>query len=100
MTIRACRTTAAVLVNHMWSLVPSGGSLPESVWRSRHRFLVGLTFFHVMIIALAGLLLGKRWELGLAGFSEDDNGLHVLGAAMIAALSSTPPCCRRPGGPL
>ena len=45
---------ASGLLSRLWSLIPSGGSLPESVWRARHRFLVGLTFFHVVIIALAG----------------------------------------------
>ena len=69
-------------LRRLWSVVPSGGSLPESVWRSRHRFLVGLTFFHVVVIALAGVLLGKRWELGLAGFIQDDNGLHVIGGLL------------------
>src|SRR3989449_710685 len=85
------------LLRRLWSLVPSGGSLPENVWRARHRFLVGLTFFHVVIIALAGFVLGKRWELGLAGFLQDDNGLHVLGEAMIVAFFGTLACWRRAG---
>src|SRR3989454_10990960 len=85
------------LLRRLWSLVPSGGSLPESVWRARHRFLVGLTFFHVVMIALAGFVLGKRWELGLAGFLQDDNGLHVLGEAMIVAFFGTLACWRRAG---
>ena len=84
-------------LRRLWSLVPSGGSLPESVWRARHRFLVGLTFFHVVMIALAGFVLGKRWELGLAGFLQDDNGLHVLGEAMIVAFFGTLACWRRAG---
>ena len=85
------------LLRRLWSLVPSGGSLPENVWRARHRFLVGLTFFHVVMIALAGFVLGKRWELGLAGFLQDDNGLHVLGEAMIVAFFGTLACWRRAG---
>src|SRR2546422_2651878 len=97
MTIRACRTTAAVLVNHMWSLVPSGGSLPESVWRARHRFLVGLTFFHVVIIALAGPVLGKHWELSFHALLDDDSALHVLGEALVVALFGVLACWRRAG---
>src|SRR2546427_2519436 len=65
MTTRLRRTAAAAFLNRLWSLVPSGGSLPEGVWRARHRFLVGLTFFHVLIIALAGPVLGKQVELSL-----------------------------------
>src|SRR5256712_13819884 len=97
MTIRACRTTAAVLVNPMWSLVPSGGSLPESVWRARHRFLVGLTFFHVVIIALAGPVLGKHWELSFHALLDDDSALHVLGEALVVALFGVLACWRRAG---
>ena len=97
MTIRACRTTAAVLVNRMWSLVPSGGSLPESVWRARHRFLVGLTFFHVVIIALAGPVLGKHWELSFRALLDDDSAVHVLGEALVVALFGVLACWRRAG---
>src|SRR2546422_2059055 len=97
MTIRACRTTAAVLVNRMWSLVPSGGSLPESVWRARHRFLIGLTFFHVVIIALAGPVLGKHWDLSFRALLDDDSALHVLGEALVVALFGVLACWRRAG---
>src|SRR5712664_3978759 len=97
MTLRACRTTAAVLVNRMWSLVPSGGSLPESVWRARHRFLIGLTFFHVVIIALAGPVLGKHWDLSFRALLDDDSALHVLGEALVVALFGVLACWRRAG---
>ena len=40
------------LLKRLWSLVPSGGSLPEHVWRGRYKFLVGLTWFHAVIITL------------------------------------------------
>ena len=72
---------AASLLRRLWSLVPSGGSLPENVWRARHRFLVGLTFFHVVIIALAGTVMGKRWELQPWALFDDDNALHTVGEA-------------------
>ena len=61
-------------MSRLWSLVPSGGSLPEGVWRARHRFLIGLTFFHVVIIALAAAVIGKHWELSLRAFFDDDKG--------------------------
>src|SRR5256712_801549 len=81
----------------MWSLVPSGGSLPESVWRARHRFLIGLTFFHVVIIALAGPVLGKHWDLSFRALLDDDSALHVLGEALVVALFGVLACWRRAG---
>src|SRR4029077_1736954 len=76
---------APSLLKRLWSLVPSGGSLPESVWRARHRFLVGLTFFHVVVIALAGTMMGKRWELGPWALFDDASALHTVGEALIVA---------------
>jgi len=40
------------------AVLPSGGSLPEGVWRRRYSFLLGLTWFHAGIIALVGPVLG------------------------------------------
>src|SRR2546426_82350 len=97
MTTRQRHTTAAAFVNRLWSLVPSGGSLPEGVWRARHRFLVGLTFFHVVIIALAGPVLGKHWELSFHALLDDDSALHVLGEALVVALFGVLACWRRAG---
>src|SRR5438046_1933637 len=34
----------ASFFKRIWELVPSGGALPEEVWRSRFRFLVMLAF--------------------------------------------------------
>jgi hypothetical protein len=59
MTGRPQHTPTAGLGNRLWSLIPSGGSLPESVWRARHRFLVGLTFFHVAIIACVAFIVAN-----------------------------------------
>ena len=95
--IFARRTTAADLVNRLWWLVPSGGSLPEGVWRARHRFLVGLTFFHVVIIALAGPVLGKHWELSVRSLLDDDSTLHVIGEALVVALFGILACWRPAG---
>jgi hypothetical protein len=50
----------ATVLKRLWSLIPSGGSLPENVWRGRYKFLMGLTWFHAIIITLAGPVLGHR----------------------------------------
>src|SRR5207245_9823184 len=34
MSTRLRQTAAAAVLNRLWSLVPSGGSLPEGVWRA------------------------------------------------------------------
>src|SRR5258705_863418 len=84
-------------MKRLWSLVPSGGSLPESVWRSRHRFLAGLTFFHAVAIALAAPFLGKHWELSLWAFFDDDSMLHVVGEGLVVASFGAFACWRRLG---
>src|SRR2546425_8558073 len=68
----------SLALRRLWSVVPSGGSLPENVWRSRHRFLMGLTWFHAAIIALAGPVLGYRWELSLAAVRDHETVLHAV----------------------
>jgi len=88
---------APSLLKRLWSLVPSGGSLPENVWRARHRFLVGLTFFHVVVIALAGTVMGKRWELQPWALFDDANALHTVGESLIVAAVGLLACWRRVG---
>jgi len=97
MTTRLRRPTAIVVMSRLWSLVPSGGSLPESVWRARHRFLIGLTFFHVVIIALAGAVVGKHWELSIRALFDDDSGLHIVAESLVVALFGLLACWRRAG---
>ena len=97
MTTRLRRPTAITAMSRLWSLVPSGGSLPEGVWRARHRFLIGLTFFHVVIIALAAAVIGKHWELSLRAFFDDDSGLHIIGESLVVALFGLLACWRRAG---
>ena len=97
MANRPQHTPTAALLNRLWSSIPSGGSLPESVWRARHRFLVGLTFFHVVIIALASLVVAKHWELSLWAPLDDDNGLHVMSEALLVGLFGLLACWRRAG---
>ncbi len=74
------------LVRHVWSYVPSGGSLPEDVWRNRRRFLLGLTWLHAIIIALVGPVLGYRWELSLAALFRNGTVLHTVGEGSIVAF--------------
>ena len=90
-------TTPLALLNRLWSLIPSGGSLPEGVWRARHRFLIGLTFFHVVIIALAGPVLGKHWEIAFRSLLDDDSALHIIGEALVVALFGILACWRPAG---
>jgi PAS domain S-box-containing protein len=66
--------------------VPSGGSLPENVWRGRRRFLVGLTWFHAAVIMLAGPILGHAWELSLAAIFRHETILHTAAEGSIIAF--------------
>ncbi len=70
----ACRKVAS----RLWALLPAGGSLPDEVWRGRHRFLVGLTWFHAVVIALLGPLLGRTWELSFAALAHEDAVVHAI----------------------
>ncbi len=85
-------------LDYIWSLVPSGGSLPEKVWRGRRRFLVGLVWFHAAAIVVAGPLLGHGWELSLAALLHHGTVLHTavegLAVAFFAALASWPRASR------
>jgi len=65
-------------LKRLWEMVPSGGALPEEVWRSRFRFLVGLTWFHAIVIALIGPVLGWSRELSLNALFDDDHALHTV----------------------
>jgi PAS domain S-box-containing protein len=74
------------LGKRLWDLVPSGGALPEEVWRSRFRLLVALTWAHAAIIALVGPLLGRRWDLSLGSLLDDATALHTIAEGGIVAL--------------
>jgi len=92
------RHTVIELCTRVWSFVPSGGSLPENVWRRRRRFLVGLAWFHAAAIVLAGPLLGHRWELSLRALFAHATVLHTAAEALVvaffAALASWPRASR------
>lgn len=70
----------------VWAFVPSGGSLPEEVWRNRHRFLLGLTWFHAVVIALSGPVLGYSLELSLEALLREDTVVHTTAEGLIVAL--------------
>ena len=69
-----------------------GGTLPEDVWCQRHRLLLGLTWFHAILIALLGPIIGYSWEIGLGALFEDGTVLHAvwegLFVGLLAALAS------------
>ena len=85
------------ILKRLWSLVPSGGSLPENVWQGRYRFLVGLTWFHAIIIALAGPVLGHRWELSVHALFEHGTVLHTAGEGLVVAVFAVLAGWRRAG---
>lgn len=77
-------TALRVTLRRLWLLLPAGKGLTEDVWRKTHRFLLALTWFHVCLIALAGPLLGYRWELSFAAL-RGRTVLHTLAEALIVA---------------
>jgi PAS domain S-box-containing protein len=76
----------AKITGRLWSLLPSGGSLPEDVWGRRHRFLLGLTWLHAMIIVALGKLLGYRWELSFSALLDGGTALHTVGDGLIVVF--------------
>ena len=74
------------LIRRFAALVPLGGSLPEDVWRQRHRFLLGLTWFHASIIALVGPIAGYSLEFSPGALFRDGTVLHTVGEGLIVAL--------------
>jgi signal transduction histidine kinase len=79
------------------SLIPTGGTLPKEIWLQRHRFLVGLTWFHAIIIALLGPLLGYTWEFSFDALSKDGTIPHILLESSIIALFAALASWRRIG---
>lgn len=76
----------SLVARRLWSLVPSGGTLPEDAWRKRYSFLLGLTWFHAVIIALSGPVLGYSWDLTLEAIFRNGTVLHTVGEGLIVAL--------------
>lgn len=73
-------------IKSLSSLLPSGGELPEAVWSTRHGFLVWLTWFHALLIALIGPIFGYSWELSIGAIFRDDTVLHTISEGLIVAL--------------
>jgi PAS domain S-box-containing protein len=73
-------------LKRLWSLVPSGRPLPENVWQRRYKFLVGLTWFHAIAIALSGIVLGHRWDLHPRAFLEHGTVLHTAAEGLIVGV--------------
>src|SRR5438477_7072883 len=87
----------ASFFKRLWELVPSGGALPEDVWRSRFRFLVGLTWFHAIVIALVGPVLGWSREFSLHALVKDDYALHTIAEGSIVGAFALIASWRRLG---
>jgi len=98
MRLMPSHMSVATTLERLWSLVPSGGSLPEKVWRGRRRFLVGLVWFHAAAIIAAGPLLGHRWELSIDALLHHGTVLHTalegVAVAIFAALACWPRASR------
>jgi len=96
--VRSLSDRIVTLLRDAWSYVPSGGSLPETVWRGRRRFLVGLAWFHAAVIALSGPVLGHRWEWSVAAVFAHGTVLHTAAegaiVAFFAALAGWPRATR------
>ena len=85
------------MLKRLWALIPSGGSLPESVWRSRYHFLVGLVWFHAIAIALAGPVLGHRWEWSFRAIFQHETVLHTAAEGAVVAVFALLAGWRRAG---
>jgi PAS domain S-box-containing protein len=75
----------AAVVQGLWSALPSGGTLPDPLWRQRCRLLIGLAWLHAVAIVVAGpVVLGYRWEPSLVALAE---GVLVAVCAAVATLA-------------
>ncbi len=74
------------LLKSFWDFLPFGGSLPADAWQSRHRFLLGLTWFHALLIALIGPVLGYGWELSSGALFREDTVLHTIAEGAVVAF--------------
>jgi PAS domain S-box-containing protein len=84
-----------IALKRLWLLVPAGGGLSEDVWRKRHRFLLGLTWFHAGLIAVLGPILGYSFEVSLEALFRDGSMLHTFGESLIVAQFAALACWKR-----
>ena len=80
------RATPPGLLQGLWEFLPAGESLPATVWQTRHRFLLRLTWLHAVLIALIAVVFGDSWEFSLAALARDDTVLRTIAAAIIVGL--------------
>jgi PAS domain S-box-containing protein len=80
------RPLLASVLNSVLRFLPTGGSLPEDVWRKRHRFLLALLWIHVAIIALVGVVFGYRWDFSLSAWFTDGTVLHTVAESLPVAF--------------
>lgn len=78
--------SSAKLTGRLWSLFPSGESLPEDVWARRHRFLLGLTWFQALVIAMIGPVLGYSRELSFDALLGNRTVVHTIGDGLIVGF--------------
>lgn len=57
--IPGVKSALSRLWDSIWKLVPRGYLLPEDVWRSRHRGVIALLWFHVAVIVAFALAEGN-----------------------------------------
>ncbi len=79
------RISLPLSIRRLLSVLPSGGALPDDVWRNRRAFLLGLVWFHAAAIALIGPLFGYRWVWSAAAFFANGTVLHTVGEGLIVA---------------
>lgn len=77
--------------------LPMGGSLPEADWANRHRFLVGLTWLHAVLISLSGLIFQSRSELSFDALLDSNSVLHSFFECWIVFLCAALASWRRLG---
>ena len=74
------------VINNLKSLIPEGGTLPDDAWQKRYSFLLGLTWFHAIVIALIGPVLGYSWEMNFGAIFDDGNVFHTIFEGLIVGL--------------
>src|SRR5918997_5662537 len=80
------RGTPSGLLQSFWEFLPSGESLPPALWRSRHCFLLSLTWVHAVLIALIGVVFGYSREFSLEALFRNGTVIHTVAGALIVGL--------------
>lgn len=70
----------------LWEFLPSGESLPATVWQTRHRFLLRLTWLHALLIAVIAVVFGDSWEFTFAALVRDGTVLRTTVEATIVGV--------------